>query len=113
MTEPEQDNVDAFFEAARRRSVEPSPAFLDRIDADAARVHDRQGRSSRASGWGFPRLGRRLLWPAALTAATVCGLWIGSSPVVTAGLRAAYLQSDLSYEFAYRFPQIAGMSGGN
>jgi hypothetical protein len=114
MTEPERDDIDRLFDVARNRAIEPSRTLLDRLDADAAGVLDRQRRFSRTRpGLGFRRFAERLLWPAALTAATVAGFWIGSSPVVMTGLRAAYLQSDISYEFAYWFPQIAGISGGN
>lgn len=100
MTERDLDNLDVFFDAARRQAADPSPDLMQRVLDDALAEQQRlaaQARPQRAArGWLRQLLSAIGGWPAVagLATASVTGLWIGVNPPAAVSTTAeAYLNS--------------------
>lgn len=104
MTERDLDNLDVFFDAARRQAADPSPDLMQRVLDDALAEQQRmaaqaapQARPGRpARGWLRQLLSAIGGWPAVagLATASVTGLWIGVNPPAAVSTTAeAYLNS--------------------
>ncbi|MBR9652867.1 hypothetical protein [Thalassovita aquimarina] len=100
MTERDVDNLDIFFDAARRQVPDPSPDFMQRVLDDALAEQRRlAGRKApRRAGPGRLRQFVAAIggWPAVagLATASVAGLWIGVNPPSAVSMTAeAYLNS--------------------
>ncbi|SMR71450.1 hypothetical protein SAMN04488030_0967 [Aliiroseovarius halocynthiae] len=121
-TQLDDDDLELFFEAARRDAPKPSEAFLSAIMADAqTQLPNVQTKPAtlQKQGWLGSILSAIGGWPAAagLATATVAGVWIGfTQPVqletLSGGLVLAgdYVISDASYVLEDLTPGYLGTS---
>lgn len=86
MTERDVDNLDVFFDAARRQAADPSPDLMQRVMDDALALQQAASVIAPEPA-AAPGLLRQLLtaiggWPAVagLATASVTGIWIGVNP---------------------------------
>lgn len=86
MSERELENLDVFFDAARRRAADPAPDLMQRVLEDALAEQQRTDAITPEPA-PAPSLLRQLLkaiggWPAVagLVTASMAGVWIGINP---------------------------------
>lgn len=78
--------LNALFDAARRRQPQPSPDWMEQVVADAAQVLDVRRSSPAPSLWDqiLTALGGRA-GIGGLVAASAVGLWLGAAPPAAIG----------------------------